>query len=103
MNREDGLVKVRKLQKKLEELIRIRDFRRAAEVTYVLSQIYLDLGQEENAVASAKESLELFDKCAMETEKDCATLFGELEGVLIPSLIHQEVVLRKMRTRIPGF
>jgi len=72
------------------------DPRKAAEVAYVLAKLHLDDGDIEKATRFGQESIRLFDKCEMETLKDCATHYTILEGVVLPDIIHQDVIRNRL-------
>lgn len=74
------------------------DPRKAAEVAYVLARLYLADGQIEKATAYGRESIGLFDRCDMESLENCAALFVTLEGVALPSIIHQDVVRDRLKS-----
>ncbi len=73
------------------------DRRDAAEIAYVLASLHLREGNIEKASVFGKECIWLFDQCRMETIEDCAARFVTLEGIALPSLIHQDVVRDRLK------
>jgi hypothetical protein len=79
-------------------LLREVDPRNAAEHAYVLAQLYNRAGKMEQALQFGRESIALFDKCRMETIEECASRNTVIEGVVLPDLIHQEVVRNRLQS-----
>ena len=71
--------------------------RDAAELAYVLASLYLKEGNTEKASLFGKESIWLFDQCPMETMEDCAARLVTLQGIALPSIIHQDVVRDRLK------
>lgn len=72
------------------------DKRKAAEVAYVLARIYLDKKDMKKAADYGKQSIQLFDQCGMGTMEDCAARYTILGGIVLPSLIHQDIVRNRL-------
>ena len=83
------------LEKMLEDLKKTSP-RRAAEVAYALAKLHQRAGDIERATHFGRESISLFDQCEMKTLHDCAPRYLELRGVVLPSLIHQNVVRARL-------
>lgn len=74
------------------------DPREAAEYAYALAILYMRAGDNERAAQFGRKSIALFNQCRMETQKDCAARNIMIGGVLIPGLIHQDVVRDRLRS-----
>ncbi|MCG2690644.1 RdgB/HAM1 family non-canonical purine NTP pyrophosphatase [Candidatus Parcubacteria bacterium] len=81
---------------KLFEETKQSDKRKAAEVAYVLAKIYLDKKDMKKATDYGKQSIQLFDQCDMETMEDCVARYTILSGIVLPDLIHQDVVRNRL-------
>ena len=66
--------------------------RAAAEMAYVLSVLAVRAGDYASAHRFGLESIILFRELQISTEEDAETLFFNLNGVLLPDLIHEKVV-----------
>lgn len=89
---EMSLDDLRKLLKETKQ----SDKRKAAEVAYVLARIYLDKKDMKKAADYGKQSIRLFDQCGMKTMEDCAARYTVLGGIVLPSLIHQDIVRNRL-------
>lgn len=73
------------------------DPRNAAEYAYVLAMLNKRAGNNDEAARYGRDSLDLFDKCLMNTIEDCAARNVVVEGVALPDLIHQDVVRNRLQ------
>ena len=73
------------------------DPRKAAEIAYVLAKLNLNKGSIEKATHFGRKSIQLFGECEMETLEDCAAHYTVLEGVVVPEIIHQDVVRDRLK------
>ena len=73
------------------------DPRAAAEVAYVLAVLYRNDKHFAKARMFAQESIDLFSASHIRTLEDAAARFVTLEGVALPSLIHEGVVRERLR------
>lgn len=85
-----------KLERKFNTL-KDENPREAAEIAYALAELYLKEGNTEKATQFGKESIRLFDKCKMDTQEDCAAIHTKLGGIMMPELIHQDVVRNRLK------
>jgi hypothetical protein len=70
--------------------------REAAEYAFALAKLHQKAGDSTEATRYGQLSIDHFDACTMETQAQCAGLHQEIGGVLIPGLIHQDVVKREL-------
>lgn len=84
------------LQQKLNSLKGV-DPRNAAEYAYALAMISKHKGNNDQAVQFGNEAIALFDRCDMDTMENCASRNTTIEGVVIPDIIHQDVVRDHLR------
>ncbi len=84
------------LEQKLR-MLKETDLRSAAEYAYALAMLYKRAGDDRTATAFGKEAIALFDMCRMETLDECAALNVVIDGVAIPSVIHQAVVRDRLK------
>lgn len=84
------------LERKFNEL-KNNNPREAAEIAYALAALYLQEGNAKKATQFGKESILLFGKCKMDTQEDCAAIHTKLGGIMIPELIHQDVVRNRLK------
>ena len=84
------------LEKKFLEL-KETEPRKAAEVAYALARLYLNESKNEKAIFYGRESIRLFDDCKTDTMEDCAARYVTLEGIALPSIIHQDVVRDRLK------
>ena len=68
------------------------DPRRAAEVAYVIATICRRQGDLARSREFAKESIRLFESLNIQTLEEAAARYIELNDVLLPSYIHENVV-----------
>lgn len=87
---------IKKLERKFNTL-KDENPREAAEMAYALAELYLKEGNTEKATQFGKESIRLFNQCKTDTQEDCAAIHTNLGGVLIPELIHQDVVRNRLK------
>jgi len=73
------------------------DPRNAAEYAYALAALYHRDGDRDKALHFGHESILLFGKCEMQTLEDCAARNTVIEGIAIPSIIHEEVVRERLQ------
>lgn len=85
------------LERKLDALCDENNNREAAEVAYALAELYLREGDTEKATQFGSKSIRLFEECEMNTQEDCAAINMNIGGVIIPSLIHQDVVRSRFK------
>ena len=76
------------------------DPRNAAEHAYALAALYHRDGDKEQALHFGRECILLFGRCEMQTLEDCAARNNVIEGIAIPSIIHEEVVRDRLRPLI---
>ena len=74
------------------ERLKATDVRKAAELAYAIARNYQAAGDNDKALAYGRQSIELFDKCQMDTMEQCAAQYVVVAGVALPDLIHQDVV-----------
>ncbi len=84
-----------RLKKKLNDLL-VDNSRNAAEHAFALAMLYKNEGMEKEAAIYGRKAVLLFDKCRMETLKECAAINMNIEGVNIPDIIHQGVVKARL-------
>lgn len=70
--------------------------REAAEVAYVLAVLLWKRGDTTRARRFAEESIRLFEQLRVETLEEAAARFVTLEGIALPSLIHENVVRERL-------
>ena len=70
--------------------------REAAEFAYVLAMLHKRAGNDQEAARFGKETISLFDQCEMESMEQCAAINVVVEGIALPSLIHQQVVRNRL-------
>lgn len=73
------------------------DPRNAAEYAYALAVLYQQGGNSDRATQLGLKAITLFGLCRMETMEDCAALNVAIEGVVIPDLIHENVVRDRLK------
>lgn len=84
------------LQQKFNSLKGV-DPRNAAEHAYALAMLSKHDGNNDQAVKFGNEAIALFNKCNMDTMENCASRNTTIEGVVIPDLIHQDVVRDRLQ------
>lgn len=84
------------LERNLNEL-KNENPREAAEFAYALAELYFKEGNTEKATHFGRESIRLFDQCKMDTQEECAAIHTKLNGVLLPEIIHQDVVRNRLK------
>lgn len=72
--------------------LKATDPRRAAEVAYVIAVISKRQDNLARAKQFAKESIQLFENLNIQTLEETAARYIELNDVLLPSYIHENVV-----------
>jgi hypothetical protein len=77
--------------------LRDSDPRRAAEIAYVLARIYLNKGDREEAKRYGRESVQLFESLNIQTIDDTAAKYTVINGIALPSYIHENVVRDRLR------
>jgi len=87
---------IKKLERKFNTL-KDENPREAAEMAYALAELYLKEGNTEKATRFGKESIRLFDQCKMDTQEDCVAIHTKLGDVMMPELIHQDVVRNRLK------
>jgi XTP/dITP diphosphohydrolase len=70
--------------------------RKAAEMAYVLARLYLEDKNFGKATEYGKQSISLFDKCKMNTITECSAIHTILCGIVLPDLIHQDIVRNRL-------
>lgn len=83
------------LEKKYRTLLTSNP-REAAEVAYVLAVLFWRSKENARARAFAQESVRLFEQLNVRTFEDAAARFVTLEGVALPSYIHEGVVKQRL-------
>lgn len=73
------------------------DPRNAAEYAYVLAQLHKRAGGDEQAIHFGREAIALLNKCRMDSMEECAAHNMVIEGVVLPDLIHQDVVRDRLQ------
>src|SRR5690349_12528249 len=91
MTNNDSRQALHDLEVDFKDLV-IRDPRRAAEIAYVIARLHRNFGDVEMAQHYAKKSIELFESVGINTLNDAAAHYTVLADVVLPSLIHQDVV-----------
>lgn len=78
-------------EKTLESLRNTKP-KEAAEYALALAVIYKRKGNNERAIQYGKEAIALLDQCPTDSLEDCAGVNILIEDVLIPGILHQQVV-----------
>lgn len=73
------------------------DPRNAAEYAYALAVLNQRAGNSDRATQLGLKAITLFGLCPMETMADCAARNVAIEGVVIPDLIHENVVRDRLK------
>lgn len=85
------------LERKFNEM-KDENPREAAEFAYALAELYLKEGNTEKATYFGQESIRLFDQCKMNTQEECVAIHTKLGGIMIPEIIHQDVVRNRLKS-----
>ena len=74
------------------EAMAVRDPREAAELAYAIAALKRRAGDREGAAQYARRAIELFKTVSTDTLEDCAARNTIVDGIVIPDLIHEDVV-----------
>jgi tetratricopeptide (TPR) repeat protein len=69
------------------------DKRNAAEYAYTIAVVARKQGNKEKAKEYAKKSIEIFNEINIQTLEEVAAINNVIDNVVIPELIHEDVVL----------
>lgn len=87
----------------VDELVKFYDSNRhtnprlCAEIAYAIASLRLKAGDKTDAAQWAQRSIELFQSINISTLDKAACLKMEIGGVLIPELIHDDVVRSRFK------
>ena len=79
------------------ESLQNTDVRNAAEYAYVLAALHHRDGDMEEARHFGREAIALFGRCQMQTMEDCAARNVVIEGIALPSIMHEDVVRNRLQ------
>jgi hypothetical protein len=86
-----------KLLEQMLETLKGTDPRTGAEYAYALAVLNKRGGDTERAVRFGREAIALLNQCPTDTLADCAARNVSLGGVVIPELIHENVVRSRLQ------
>lgn len=69
--------------------------RQRAEIAYVLAMLFREAGDQEETRQYANKSIALFEKVNVVSLQDARSRYDVFAGVVIPTLIHEDVVRQK--------
>lgn len=75
-------------------VLAVENVRQGAEIAYVLAKLYQEAGDSAQARHYAARSVALFQEADVTSLKDAKSRYDTIAGVIIPSLIHEDVVRR---------
>lgn len=88
---------------RLEEVLedwKERDVRAAAQIAYALAILRKRDGDLASAQIYGRESIRLFQQAGVESLEDAVPIWEEINGVLMPELIHENVVARDLDLKV---
>ncbi len=97
INKELPTMKHTQLEETLSAM-KVSAPRNAAEHAFALATLHNREGNVGKALHFGRESIALFDSCPSETLSDCAARNIVIDGIVIPDIIHSDVVRNRLQS-----